>query len=132
MERMELMNPKFYVCKHCGNIIAYAKNTGVPVMCCGEKMVELVPGATDGAKEKHVPVLEQDGDRVTVRVGSQAHPMGEDHSIEWILLHTTEGNQRKCLKADGAPEASFRLSEGEKVVEALAYCNLHGLWATKA
>ena len=50
------MEMKFYVCSHCGNIIAYAKNSGVPVVCCGERMQELVPNTTDAAQEKHVPV----------------------------------------------------------------------------
>ena len=37
------MEQKFYVCSHCGNIIAYVKDAGVPVMCCGQKMQELIP-----------------------------------------------------------------------------------------
>ena len=69
------MELKFYVCNHCGNIIAFVKNTGVPVMCCGEKMQELTANTTDAAQEKHVPVIQQEGDRVTVQVGSVAHPM---------------------------------------------------------
>ena len=38
------MEQKFYICKHCGNIIAKVKDSGVPVVCCGEKMTEIVPG----------------------------------------------------------------------------------------
>ena len=60
---------KFYICKHCGNIIAFAEDKGVPVVCCGEKMSELVPGSVDAAQEKHVPVIEVDGNLVTVKVG---------------------------------------------------------------
>ena len=40
------MEQKFYICKHCGNIIAKVKDTGVPVICCGEPMSEIVPGTT--------------------------------------------------------------------------------------
>ena len=43
------MEQKFYICKHCGNIIAKVKDTGVPVICCGEPMSEIVPGTTDAA-----------------------------------------------------------------------------------
>ena len=50
------MEQKFYICKHCGNIIAKVKDVGVPVVCCGEPMSEIVPGTTDAAVEKHVPV----------------------------------------------------------------------------
>ena len=119
---------KFYKCAHCGNIIAFAVNSGVPVMCCGQKMQEIVPNTTDAAQEKHVPVISVDGNVVTVTVGSVAHPMGEDHHIGWVALETAMGNQRKELIIDGAPEVSFALVEGDKPVAAYAYCNLHGLW----
>ena len=123
---------KFYVCKHCGNIIAYAKNKGVPVMCCGEKMTELVPGSVDAASEKHVPVISVEGNKVTVTVGEVAHPMAEEDFIEWIALETAEGNQRKELKPGQKPEAVFMMTESDKVVAAYAYCNLHGLWKANA
>ena len=119
---------KFYVCKHCGNIIAFVKESGVPVVCCGEEMSELVPNTTDAAVEKHVPVVKQEGDRVVVTVGSAAHPMTEEHHIQWIALETKEGNQRKLLAPGSAPELCFHLCEGDKVIAAYAYCNLHGLW----
>ena len=119
---------KFYVCEHCGNIITYAKNAGVPVMCCGQKMVELVPGTTDAAVEKHVPVIKHEGQKVIVEVGGVAHPMVAEHYIEWIVLETEKGYQRVDLKPEEAPKAEFALVEGDKVVAAYAYCNLHGLW----
>lgn len=119
---------KFYYCKHCGNIIVYANYSGVDVVCCGDKMEELVPGATDAAVEKHVPVIAVDGNTVTVKVGSVAHPMTEEHYIQWIVLETNTGHQQKILKPNAAPEAQFALLDGEKVVAAYAYCNLHGLW----
>lgn len=124
------MEQRYFICKHCGNIIAMVKDQGVPVMCCGQKMTELVPGSTDGAAEKHVPVIQVDNDRntVTVIVGETAHPMLEVHFIEWISLQTKEGNQRKCLKPGEAPKAVFALTEGDEVEAAYAYCNLHGLW----
>ena len=123
---------KFYVCKHCGNIIAYAKNKGVPVMCCGEKMSELVPGSVDAATEKHVPVISVEGNKVTVTVGEVEHPMAEEHFIEWIALETQEGNQRKELKQASKPQAVFMLAETDKAVAAYSYCNLHGLWKAEA
>ncbi len=109
------MEMKFYVCSHCGNIIAYAKNSGVPVVCCGERMQELVPNTTDAAQEKHVPVCTQEGNLVTVEVGSTAHPMLEEHYIEWIGLQTAQGNQRKALNPGDAPKAVFAITEGDTV-----------------
>ena len=119
---------KFYICGHCGNIIAYVKDKGVPVMCCGQKMTELVPNTTDAAVEKHVPVIAVDGNRVTVTVSTAEHPMLAEHYIEWIALETREGNQRKPLQPGQKPEAEFMLTDGDEVVAAYAYCNLHGLW----
>lgn len=76
------MEMKFYKCAHCGKIIAVVKETGVPVMCCGQKMAEIVPDSTDAATEKHVPVYTVNGSTVKVSVGSVAHPMTEEHYIE--------------------------------------------------
>lgn len=119
---------RFYVCEHCGNIITMVKNTGVPVMCCGQKMTELVPGTVDAALEKHVPVVETAGNVVNVKVGSVEHPMLAEHFIQWIALETNQGSQIKYLQPGQAPQASFALAEGEEVKAVYEYCNLHGLW----
>jgi len=122
------MEVKFYVCKHCGNIIVHVKNSGVKVVCCGEKMQELVPGTVDAAKEKHIPEVVVDGQKVTVTVGSVEHPMLDVHYIEWVLLVTKAGIQKKTLKPGEKPVAEFLIAEGDEVVAAYEYCNLHGLW----
>lgn len=117
---------KFYVCKHCGNVIGMIKNAGVVPVCCGEKMEEIVANTVDAAKEKHLPVVTVEGNKVKVSVGEVEHPMTPEHSIEWIYLKTAEGGQRKSLA--GKPEAEFMLTDSDKVLEAYSYCNLHGLW----
>ncbi len=119
---------EFYRCNHCGNVIAYLVNSGVKVQCCGEPMQLLVPNTSDGASEKHVPVIEVNGNKVVVKVGEVAHPMAEDHYIEWIALETKAGNQRHILKPGDKPETVFAIEEGDDVVAAYAYCNKHGLW----
>lgn len=122
------MEQKFYVCKHCGNIIAVVKESGVPVMCCGQKMTEIVPGSVDAAAEKHVPVWTVEGNTVKVKVGEVAHPMLPEHYIEWVSLQSKCGNQRKQLRPGDAPEVSFALTDGDEVEAVYAYCNLHSLW----
>ena len=117
----------FYICKHCGNLIGMIKNSGVPVICCGEPMSELIPGSVDASHEKHVPVISVDGDTVSVEVGSAEHPMLPEHYIEWICLVTEKGKQRKCLKPGDEPKLVFSLVE-DKPLAAYAYCNIHGLW----
>jgi superoxide reductase len=122
------MEMKFYICRHCGNIIAKVKDSGVPVMCCGEAMAELIPGTSDGAAEKHVPVWKAEGNKVIVSVGAVPHPMTEAHHIEWIAIQTKFGNQRKALQPGGKPEVCFAVCEGDEVQAVYAFCNIHGLW----
>ena len=122
------MKQRFYVCAHCGNIIAKVKDTGVPVMCCGAKMEEIIPSSVDASVEKHVPVYKIEGNKVYVSVGTVEHPMGEDHYIEWISLQTNKGNQRKFLKPGEKPQMCFAICDGEEVEAVFAYCNLHSLW----
>ncbi|MCD8131808.1 MAG: desulfoferrodoxin [Lachnospiraceae bacterium] len=122
------MELKFYICEHCGNIIMKVKDKGVPVMCCGQKMTEIIPGTTDAAAEKHVPDYKVEGNLVKVNVGSVDHPMLPEHYIEWIALKTKQGVQLKELKPGEKPAATFALSEGDEVEEVFAYCNLHSLW----
>ncbi len=90
---------------------------------------EIIPNTTDGSYEKHVPVIEQQGDHVTVTVGSAAHPMLDVHYTEWIILETATGYQKHDLKPGDAPTAGFAVTE--PVIAAYEYCNLHGLWMAK-
>ena len=121
---------KFYICKHCGNIVGLIHNAGVPLVCCGEKMSELVPNTTEAATEKHLPVVEMDGNIVKVSVGSVEHPSTEEHYIAWLYLETAHGGQRKAIKPGDKPEVSFALQDDE-LIAVYAYCNLHGLWKTE-
>jgi superoxide reductase len=91
-------------------------------------MQELVPGTVDASLEKHIPVIEQNGQEVVVKVGSVTHPMEEVHYIEWIILETNKGVHRRNLKPGEEPVASFVLAADEEVVAAYEYCNLHGFW----
>ena len=118
---------RFYRCKHCGNLIGMIHNSGVPIICCGEPMEELIPGSVDASVEKHLPVIKANKHSVTVEVGTAVHPMTEEHAIQWVYLLTSGGGQRKTLKPGGAPSVTFALAE-ETPLAAYAYCNLHGLW----
>lgn len=117
---------KFYVCKHCGNIIIKLEDSKVPVMCCGEKMEELIPGSVDAAVEKHVPVVSIENGSVTVEVGEVTHPMTTEHYIKWIVLETENGFLVQHLSPEMDPKVTFMTDQ--KVKKAYAYCNLHGLW----
>ncbi len=122
------MKQTFYICEHCGNIIAMIRDCGVPVYCCGEKMQEIKPGTTEASGEKHIPVYDVAGQTVTVHVGAAEHPMNEEHYIEWICLETKNGVQYRELKPDDKPAACFTLCDGDDVVGVYAFCNQHSLW----
>ena len=122
------MEMKFYRCKKCGQMVAIVEKKGCPIMCCGEAMEELVPGTSDGAVEKHVPVYEVKDNKVYVTVGEVEHPMIEEHYIQWVAIQTKNGNQRKALLPTDEPKAVFPLLEGDEVLAVYEYCNLHGLF----
>lgn len=122
------MEQKFLRCSRCGNIVAVVHETKVPVMCCGQKMEQIIPGTVEASHEKHIPVYEVVGNKVIVTVGSVEHPMIDAHYIEWVSIQTKYGNQRKQLKPNQEPKVCFALCEGDEVEAVYAYCNLHGLW----
>ena len=122
-----MSNTKFYICEKCGNIVHKIKDSGVPVVCCGQKMTYLEPGVVEASHEKHIPVITVDGNTVTAIVGSVHHPMAEEHHIAWIYLETDKGGQMKHLEFNSEPTITFTLTD-EKPIAVYAYCNLHGLW----
>ena len=125
-----MKNTKFYICSHCGNIVEMVHDAGVPLICCGQKMNELIPGSVDASQEKHVPAVKVSQGAVEVNVGSVGHPMVDVHWIEWVQLLTNKGSYRKWLNPGEAPNVKFLLGD-EKPLAVYAYCNLHGLWKTE-
>lgn len=117
-----------YKCKVCGNIVEVVHTGEGALVCCGQEMERLEAGTSDGAAEKHVPVIEKIEGGYKVTVGSVAHPMIDAHYIEFIELICEKCGkvQRKALKPGDKPEAVFK-TDAEKVI-AREYCNLHGLW----
>ena len=123
-------NHRFFKCEHCGNLTGLILNKGVPLVCCGEKMKELVPNTAEASTEKHLPSLTVSVSGIEVQVGSVPHPMEEEHHITFVFVETENGGQRKCLKPGSAPRCAFSFIE-DKPVNVYAYCNLHGLWLSE-
>lgn len=121
---------KFYICRHCGNLIEMVHDAKVPVFCCGQKMEALVPNTVEASGEKHIPVVALKGNEVHVNVGSVDHPMVPEHFIEWVYVETEKGGYRKELNPGSDPNVVFSLGD-DKAVAVYAYCNLHGLWMTQ-
>lgn len=118
---------EFYRCERCGNIVALLKKGGGTLTCCGQAMTKLEANTSDGAKEKHVPVITRESGKIKVAVGSTLHPMLPEHFIEWIALVTEDKVEFRYLKPGDQPTAEFAEVEAGSVY---AYCNLHGLWKT--
>ena len=123
---MATENLQVYKCELCGNIVEVIHASSGQLVCCGQPMVLLTENTTDAATEKHVPVIEKVDGGVKVTVGSVAHPMENDHYIEWIELVVDGKAYRQFLKPGQAPEAVFNV-EGSDIT-AREYCNLHGHW----
>ena len=119
---------KFYKCALCGSVVAKLNAIGCDPSCCGETMKELRVGTVDAALEKHVPVVAEKDGKVYVQIGSAAHPMVEDHWIEWVYLLTDKGGSFHFLNPGDEPKTVFSILEDEVVLEVYAYCNKHGLW----
>lgn len=113
---------KVYQCENCKKTVVSKTELQL------EGWKELIAGSTDAAMEKHVPVVTKKCKQVKVDVGSIAHPMTEEHYIEWVAVETEQGYQIKYLTPNAAPICNFTLADGDKVVGVYAYCNLHGLW----
>ena len=125
------MEVKFYRCEHCGNIAVKVFDSGVPLVCCGEQMVLLVPDTTDAALEKHVPDVHIEGNHVHVNIGSVDHPMTPEHYIQFICLVTDKGYEVHPLVPETPPATDFFVAEGVQPLRVYEYCNLHGLWVTE-
>lgn len=124
------MKTTFYICRHCGNLARMIHDAGVPMMCCGQKMDELLPNTVEASGEKHLPAVTVEDGAVHVNVGSINHPMIPEHYIEWIYIQTENGGHLKSLKPGDDPSASVCLGD-DKLLAVYAYCNLHGLWMTE-
>ena len=126
------MSVQFFQCTKCKKLIGVIQPSACPTVCCGTEMRALVPNTSDGAGEKHVLVITVSGSTVSVAVGSVAHPMQDDHWIQWVALETDRGMQRKALNPGDVPTAEFALLPGEKAVAVYEFCNKHGLWKADA
>lgn len=117
---------QIYKCEVCGNMVEVLHEGQGELVCCGQPMKLFTENTTDAAREKHVPVVERSADTFAVKVGSVAHPMEENHYIEWIEVIADGKAYRQFLKPGGAPEATFDVKADK--ITAREYCNLHGLW----
>ena len=99
------MSAKFYICDHCGNLITTLHDAGVPMLCCGEKLRELIPNTVEASGEKHLPVVERSGSTLTVTVGAVEHPMVDVHHIQWLYVETAQGGHIRYLHPADTREA---------------------------
>ncbi|HPC38043.1 MAG TPA: desulfoferrodoxin [Exilispira sp.] len=115
-----------YKCEICGNVVEVVHEGKGELVCCGQPMKYLEENTVEASKEKHIPVIKKESDKIIVEVGSVPHPMEEKHYIEFIEL-IADGIRHIAMLTPGMePKAVFSCS-GSKL-EARIYCNLHGVW----
>lgn len=119
---------KFYKCEGCKSV---AMEIVAGECACEKSYEELNANTVEASQEKHLPVVEREGNTITVTVGSVEHPMLEEHYIMLIYLETCGGGVLKRLKPGEAPRAVFEIPEGETPKAVYEYCNVHGLWKTE-
>ncbi len=124
------METKFYKCTVCGNVFAAIEDSGITPVCCGKTMAQLNAMDTDGAAEKHVPVVtRQENGLLKIEVGATPHPMTSDHHICFVAVETCCGLKIIHLNPSQPAEAIY-CDCNERVNAVYEYCNLHGLWKT--
>ena len=112
---------KILKCDDCGSIIQVLVEDDGDT--CDTHMLS-IPVQTEGEKSpKHKPVVEIDGDKVTVKVGEAAHPMDDD-------VEAGAEQYAKSFKPGDVAEVTFTVNSTDDV-KACAFCNLHGLWASE-
>ncbi len=73
---------RFYICKHCGNLVGMIQTAVAPIMCCSQKMALLEHRTAEASMGKHIPVITVEDNTVKVEVVSVQHPMAEEHIIQ--------------------------------------------------
>ncbi len=117
-----------YKCEVCGNIVEVLFEGNGELVCCGLPMEIMNENTVDASFEKHIPVGSRQGNILTVKIGSEPHPMNEKHYIEWVEVLVGNKAYREFLKPDQEPQVSFCIEDGGEPLVIKAYCNLHGLW----
>lgn len=117
---------EIYKCEICGNIVEVLHAADGQLVCCSKDMKLQVENTTDASLEKHVPVIEKTENGFKISIGATAHPMTEEHYIEWIEILADDKVYRKNLHPGDDPVAEFCIKADQVI--ARAYCNLHNLW----
>jgi superoxide reductase len=116
-----------FVCSNCGNVVEIVGGPEAQLMCCSCPMDVLEPKYQEEGAKKHVPIIEEGGNGVTVRVGETEHPMTANHYVMRIELLTAEMAFRVELEPGDKPGATFPVAQ-EDIIELRSLCSEHGLW----
>ena len=121
------MNSKFLICNNCKNLVQQFSDDNSELSCCGEKMKELIPNTVEANVEKHIPVVNIEGNKLSVQVGVIIHPQSQEHFISLIQVKCGNKVQIANLTYKDEAKAEF-FGDWKDKVEVQAYCNLHGIW----
>lgn len=119
-----------YKCEVCGNVFEAVHGGGESVTCCGQPMKKMEPQGGPEYQEKHLPVVQKNGNKIIARIGSVPHPMIEEHYIEWVEVIIGDTVQRIYLHPGEEPVAEFVIQDNNAKMMVRAFCNIHGIWVT--
>ena len=122
-EKLEL-----YKCNICGNLIQVILNGVGELVCCGEPMMKLEAHQEENSEmaEKHIPIIEEEDGKRFVRL--KHHPMVEEHYIQFIEVYPKDKSKLYLKYLYPNEKAEFEITHLGEDIEALEYCNIHGLW----
>ena len=122
-EKLEL-----YKCSICGNLVQVLLSGTGELVCCNQPMEKLCPKVNkeNELSEKHIPVIELENDKKFVRLTK--HPMIPEHYIQFIEVFTKDKSKVYLKFLNPNEKAELEVTNFEEDIEAIEYCNIHGLW----
>lgn len=118
---------EIYKCDICGNLIQVLNPSYGELVCCNKPMtLQTIQRDTSELGEKHAPKIEFRENKKFVQV--TAHPMLPEHYIQFIEVYTKDKNSLHLKYFHPLETPEFDISHFEEDLNAIEFCNIHGLW----
>ena len=120
----------WYKCEVCGNIVSVVNAGAGELVCCGQPMNEMQVNTIESeGKEKHVPIVTIEGNKVHVKIGEIPHPMEDAHHLQVVqIIRDGMIVEGKRLYPGHETELTF-IIEDTSNIKVRVLCNIHGLWS---
>ena len=127
---------KFFICERCGNLVGVIHDSGVPMMCCGQKMTALEPNTVEASGEKHLPVVKVEGNTVVAKTTAYANGVSGAATITETVDPSKETNKKPAANPVVASSNAVIKATGDNaavvfVAAALAVAGVLGMAVRK-